>query len=282
MAGAVRVRFWGVRGSCPCPSPENARYGGNTAAVVVDADGEPPLMLDLGTGIRAFGATQPVDGTFAATALVSHLHWDHVQGLPFFPPIDREGAQFDIYAPAQDGERLGETFGRLMAPPFFPITYEDLRGKITWHEVVDDDFAIPGGKVKARPVPHCGAMAGYRVEIGGYSIAYVSDHQAPLGLDRVDDAVLELCDGVDLLIHDAQYTTEEFAAKSHWGHCTVDYSVLVAREAGARHLVLYHHDPAHADDELDRLLEGARRTASRLGVDEVTSAYEGLEIELKR
>lgn len=282
MSGAVRARFWGVRGSCPCPSPENARYGGNTAAVVIEADGELPLMLDLGTGIRAFGATQPLDGTFAATALVSHLHWDHVQGLPFFPPVDREGAQLDIYAPAQGGERLGETFGRLMAPPFFPITYQDLRGRITWHEVVDDDFAIPGGKVKARPVPHCGETAGYRVEIGGYTIAYISDHQAPAELDRVDDAVLELCDGADLLIHDAQYTTDEFREKLHWGHCTVDYAVLVAREAGARHLVLYHHDPAHGDDDLDRLLEGARRTAARLGVDEVSSAYEGLEIELKR
>lgn len=282
MGGAVRARFWGVRGSCPCPSPDNARYGGNTAAVVIETEGEPPLMLDLGTGIRAFGATQPLDGTFAATALVSHLHWDHVQGLPFFPPVDREGARLEIYAPAQDGERLGETFGRLMCPPFFPITYHDLRGQITWHEVVDDDFEIPGGKVRARPVPHCGATAGYRIEIGGYSIGYISDHQAPLELDRVDEAVLELCDGVDLLIHDAQYTAEEFEVKSHWGHCTVDYSVLVAREAGARHLVLFHHDPAHGDDDLDRLFEGARRTAGRLGVDEVTSAYEGLEIELKR
>ena len=282
MSGPVQVRFWGVRGSCPCPAPENARYGGNTAAVVIEAPGEIPLMLDLGTGIRGFGSTQPLDGTFAATALVSHLHWDHVQGLPFFPPVDRPGAKLDIYAPAQDGERLGETFGRLMSPPFFPITYEELRGQITWHEVVDDDFAIPGGKVKARPVPHCGATAGYRIEIGGFSIGYISDHQAPLGLDRVSDEVLELCDGVDLLIHDAQYTPEEFEVKSHWGHCTVDYSLLVAREAGARHLVLFHHDPAHGDDELDRLLEGARRTASRLGVDQVTSAYEGLEIELSR
>ena len=282
MSGTVRARFWGVRGSCPCPSPENTRYGGNTAAVVIEADGELPLMLDLGTGIRAFGATQPLDGTFAATALVSHLHWDHVQGLPFFPPVDRDGARLDIYAPAQGGERLGETFGRLMAPPFFPITYQELRGKITWHEVVDDDFAIPGAKVKARPVPHCGETAGYRVEIGGFTIAYISDHQAPADLDRVDDAVLELCDGADLLIHDAQYTSDEFREKLHWGHCTVDYAVLVAREAGARHLVLFHHDPAHGDDDLDRLLEGARRTAARLGVDEVTSAYEGLEVELKR
>ena len=237
-------------------------------------------MLDLGTGIRAFGQTQPVDGSFRATALVSHLHWDHVQGLPFFPPIDREGAHLDIYAPAQEGETLHDAFGRLMTPPFFPITYEELRGAIKWREVLDDDFAIPGGKVKSRPVPHCGATAGYRVEIGGHSIAYVSDHQAPLSLDRVDDAVLELCDGADVLIHDAQYTPQEFEERKTWGHCTVDYAVLVAREAGARRLVMFHHDPGHGDDEMDRLLEGARRTAARMGVDEVVAAYEGLVLDL--
>lgn len=280
MDQGVSVGFWGVRGSCPCPAPENLRYGGNTASVVIDCDDEPPVMLDLGTGIRSFGRTQPVDGTFAATALLTHLHWDHVQGLPFFPPVDREGASLDIYAPSQGDERLGDAFGRLMTPPFFPITYGDLRGDIRWHGVVDEDFAIPGGKVKARPVPHCGATAGYRIEMGGRSIAYISDHQAPEGLDRVDDAVLELCDGVDLLIHDAQYTPEEFQARLTWGHCTVDYSVLVAREAGARHLVLFHHDPGHDDDELDRLLDGARRTASRLGVEQVSSAFEGLTITL--
>ena len=279
MAG-VSVEFWGVRGSCPCPAPENSRYGGNTAAVVVQAPGEPPLLLDLGTGLRQFGRTQAVDGTFEATCLLTHLHWDHVQGLPFFPPIDRPGAKLDIYAPAQPGERLSETFGRLMTPPFFPITYSELRGEIRWHGVTEEDFAVPGGKVKARPVPHCGDTAGYRIEIGGKSIAYISDHQAPEALDRVDDRVLELCDGVDLLIHDAQYTPEEFSQRLTWGHCTVDYSVLVAREAGARHLVLFHHDPGHNDDVLDGLLEGARRTAARLGVERVSSAYEGLVIEL--
>jgi phosphoribosyl 1,2-cyclic phosphodiesterase len=276
----VTVDFWGVRGSCPCPTPENLRYGGNTASVVINAEGELPVMLDLGTGIRQYGRTQPVDGTFAATALLTHLHWDHVQGLPFFPPVDREGAKLDIWAPAQEGERLGDAFGRLMTPPFFPITYEELRGDIRWHDVADEDFAIPGGKVKARPVPHCGATAGYRVEIGGRSIAYISDHQAPEALDRVDESVLELCDGADLLIHDAQYTPEEFQARLTWGHCTVDYSVLVAREAGARHLVLFHHDPGHDDDTLDQLLEGAKRTAGRLGVEQVSSAYEGLSISL--
>jgi ribonuclease BN (tRNA processing enzyme) len=137
--------------------------------------------------------------------------------------------------------------------------------------------------VRIRPVPHCGPTIGFRIETGGQSIAYVSDHQAPLSLRGVADSVLELCDGVDLLIHDAQYTPTEFREKAHWGHCTVEYALLVAKEAGAHRLALFHHDPAHDDDDLDRLLRNARRISDASGgVDEVVAASEGLVIELPR
>ena len=258
------------------------RYGGNTASVILEAEDEAPIMLDLGTGIRTWGLTQPTDGSFRASALVTHIHFDHVQGLPFFPPIDRVGAEIDIYGPAQGGGSLREVFSEFMKPPYFPVEYTDLRGDIRWHDVLEDDFVVGTAKVKSRPVPHCGPTVGYRIDWAGRSVAYLSDHQAPLSLEGVDDAVLELCDGVDVLIHDAQYTPEEFEIKSHWGHCTVDYAVLVAKEAGARKLVLFHHDPAHNDDQMDALLEGARETASRYGVDEVIAAYEGLVLDLKR
>jgi phosphoribosyl 1,2-cyclic phosphodiesterase len=258
------------------------RYGGNTACVALEVAGEDPIVLDIGTGLRFWGETQPQDGTFAGTALVTHLHWDHVQGLPFFVPIDRPGAQMDIYGPAQEEGSLEEVFGDLMRPPYFPVRASELRGDIRFHDVNDADLAIGNAKVKVRPVPHPGPTVGYRIDWDGASVAYISDHQEPLDRESVADAVLELADGVDLLIHDAQYTPEEWEQKSHWGHCTVDYAVKVAREAGAKTLALFHHDPAHGDDDVDRLLDGARRTAERLGAGEVIAASENLTLSFDR
>ena len=201
-----------------------------------------------------------------------------MQGLPFFPPIDRTGARLDVYGPRQDEGPLGDVFGDFMRPPYFPVQFTDLRGDIRFHDVLDDDLEIGSAKVKVRPVPHCGPTVGYRVDWHGVSIAYISDHQAPYSLDTVADPVLELCDGVDLLIHDAQYTPTEFEEKKHWGHCTIDYAVLVAKEAGARKLCLFHHDPAHDDDTMDRLLEEAKAEGARTGVDDVIAAAEGLTL----
>ncbi len=268
------VTFFGVRGSCPCPAEANRRYGGNTACVALTVAGEAPIVFDLGTGVRAFGDTQPVDGSFRGAALVTHLHWDHVQGLPFFPPADREGAVLDVYGPVAGTSSLADSFGDFMRPPFFPVRAEELRGEVRFHDVTEDDLAIGDAKVMVRAVPHVGATLGYRVSWDGSVVTYVSDHQAPVGLDRFADGVLELAEGADVLIHDAQYTSEEFREKANWGHCTVDYAVDLARRAGVRQLVLFHHDPAHSDDDLDALLDQARRRAG--GAFEVISAYEGL------
>lgn len=275
----VDVTFYGVRGSCPCPSEENRRYGGNTACVALTVSGEHPIIFDLGTGLRLFGTTQPLDGSFEGSALVTHIHWDHVQGLPFFPPADRIGANFDIFGPQQDEGSLADLFDGFMRPPYFPVTCSDLRGDIRFHEVLKDDLTIGEAKVMVRPVPHCGPTVGYRVDWNGRIVTYISDHQAPLGLDTVSDSVLELASGSDLLIHDAQYTRAEFEEKAHWGHCTVDYAVRVAQEAGVRKLVLFHHDPSHGDDRLDQLLGEAQASAGPSG-PEVIAAYEGLSITL--
>jgi ribonuclease BN (tRNA processing enzyme) len=166
-----------------------------------------------------------------------------------------------------------------MRPPFFPVTTADLLGDIRFHDVWEADLELDGAKVKVRPVPHVGLTNGYRIEMGGASVAYLSDHQMPLdGSGSVSDAVLELCDGVDLLIHDAQYTVEEFPAKSTWGHCTVDYAVHVAQEAGAARLALFHHDPTHDDDTIDAILAHAQKIAEDSGLSEVIAAQEGLVI----
>jgi len=247
--------------------------------VSVEVPGEAPIIFDLGTGLRAFGDTQPTDGTFRGTALVTHIHWDHVQGLPFFPPADRVGACLDVYGPAQEQGTLAEVFGNFMRPPYFPVQFSELRGNILFHDVENDDLAIGSAKVLVRPVPHTGPTVGYRVTWDGATVTYISDHQAPRGLDTVADSVLELVEGADVLIHDAQYTREEFAEKSHWGHCTIDYAIRVARQGRVPKVVLFHHDPAHDDDEMDALLAEAReqRTA---GDPEIVAAYEGLRISM--
>ncbi len=272
------ITFYGVRGSCPCPGEANNRYGGNTACVALTVEGEPPILFDLGTGLRHFGKTQPLDGSFRASAFVTHTHWDHVQGLPFFPPADRVGAQLDVYGPAQETGSLGDVFDGFIRPPLFPIRYSDLRGRFRFHDVLDADLAIGNAKVRVRPVPHIGPTVGYQVRWDGASVAYISDHQAPLDLRSVADSVLDLLDGTDVLIHDAQFSPDEFAEKSHWGHCTTDYAVHLARLAGVRTVVLFHHDPSHDDEDMDRLLTEARRTAGPDGPN-VVAAYEGLRLK---
>jgi phosphoribosyl 1,2-cyclic phosphodiesterase len=275
----LEVTFFGVRGSCPCPSDANRRYGGNTACVALTVEREQPIVFDLGTGLRAFADTQPWDGTFDGTALLTHIHWDHVQGLPFFPPADRIGAKFNIFGPRQDEGSLAQLFDGFMRPPYFPVTCSELRGDIRFHEVLNDELIIGNAKVSVRPVPHCGPTVGYRVSWSGRVVTYISDHQAPLGLDAVSDDVMELAEGADVLIHDAQYTRAEFQEKSHWGHCTIDYAVKVAEKAGVRKLVLFHHDPSHADDRLDQLFAEARAYVTDPSL-EVVAAYEGLKLAL--
>jgi phosphoribosyl 1,2-cyclic phosphodiesterase len=291
-AAGVAVTFHGVRGSTPCDGPRLARYGGNTSCVAVEAEGQAPIVFDLGTGLRSYGLALAARGEaerFHGSVLLSHLHWDHVQGLPFFVPIHSPDALVDIYGPRQLDGPLGEVFGGMMRPPYFPIRPEQLGGTIAFHDVDDDHFPVGTAKVRSRWIRHVGPTLGYRLDWNGVSIAYLSDHGqgcthggcTEAQTDTyVPDEVLELCDGVDLLIHDAQHTPSEFERKRHWGHCTIEYALHVAKEAGVQRLGLFHHDPAHDDDTIDRLLREAEDVAGRIGVPDVLATFEGLTLEL--
>jgi phosphoribosyl 1,2-cyclic phosphodiesterase len=283
MSHGVRVVFNGVRGSTPCSGDAYVRYGGNSSCVAVEAEGSPPVVFDLGTGLRPYGLRTA--GDFHGSVLLSHLHWDHVQGLPFFTPLHREGSTLDVYGPRQIEGPLGEVFTQMMQPPFFPIEPRQLAGEVRFHDTGDDDFPVGTAKVRSRWVRHVGPTLGFRVDWNGVSIAYVPDHGPGCSPEHPDDYVphemLELCDGVDVLIHDAQHTHEEYGPKRHWGHCTTEYAVRVAREAGARRLVLFHHDPAHNDDDLDHMLRAAQDHAAAVNAPDVIAAYEGLELDLQ-
>ncbi|HEV7524766.1 MAG TPA: MBL fold metallo-hydrolase [Acidimicrobiia bacterium] len=282
MSGGIRVVFNGVRGSTPCAGPAYAHFGGHSSSVAIETDDAPPILFDLGTGVRPY-ATRCADD-FHGTVLLTHLHWDHVQGLPFFTPLHREGATLDVFGPRQDEGPLGKVFAELMRPPFFPIVPDQLAADVRFHDTGDDDFPVGGAKVRSRWVRHVGPTLGFRVDVHGLSVAYVPDHGPGCNPDHSDDhiphEVLELCDGVDILIHDAQHTPAEYEPKRHWGHCTAEYAVHVAREAGARRLALFHHDPSHGDDDLAVIERSAADMSARIGGPEVTAAFEGLQIEL--
>jgi phosphoribosyl 1,2-cyclic phosphodiesterase len=217
------------------------------------------------------------------SAFVSHLHFDHVQGLPFFGPALRPDVRLDIYGPTQDGP-LSEAFAAFVQPPYFPVGVGELPAELGFFELSDGGCVQAGSAVvRAREIPHVGRTLGYRIEVGGVSVAYLSDHQAPSRsgqvIPDVSEAALDLCSGVDLLVHDAQYTDAEFAVKAHWGHSTVAYAVEVAKQAGVRRLALFHHDPTHADDLLDGLGQEASDLAG--GAFEVVMAAEDMQIRLE-
>jgi phosphoribosyl 1,2-cyclic phosphodiesterase len=285
MSGGMKIEFHGVRGSTPCAGPQYARYGGHSSCVSLTAEGQPPVVLDLGTGLTPYGEQLGGATPFSGSVLLTHLHWDHVQGLPFFRPLHNPESTLDIYGPRQDAGPLGEVFADLMRPPYFPITPDQLGATIRFHDTGDDDFPVGQAKVRSRWVRHVGPTLGYRVDLNGGSVAYISDH-GPGCRDDSDDFVpqeiLELCDGVDVLIHDAQHTCEEYGPKRSWGHCTYDYAVHVARESGARTLALYHHDPAHGDDAVDAIAAFAADSSAKVGGPEVIAAAEGMVVEVGR
>ena len=271
----------GCRGSTPVSASEFLRYGGSTSCVAVAKDGElPNLVLDAGTGIRnldkLFGK-KPFSGVIA----LGHLHWDHTQGLPFFHAADNDEADVTVAIPAQGP--AADVLRRMMSPPFFPIHPEDLRGKWRFDSLEPGTHELGGFTVTARDIPHKGGRAfGFRVDDGTASFAYLSDHNPTSlgtgreGLGKLHPDAVELCRDVDLLIHDSQHTSEELPDKSFLGHSAAGYAISLAETAGAKEVLLFHHDPARTDDEIDEMVAGISAEIP------VTAARENSEIDLPR
>jgi phosphoribosyl 1,2-cyclic phosphodiesterase len=257
----VKLVPLGVRGSTPAPGAAFVRYGGNTSCVAVGRSGAaaPTLLLDAGTGLRGLRRLLPAGAPFAGTVLLSHLHWDHVQGLPFCPEVDRDDARVDLWLPGDGTPEAATVLARAMSPPHFPIGPDGLRGRWRFGALAPGWHRLDGFAVLAAEVPHKGGRTyGYRVEADGVAVAYLPDH-APA--EDLPAAVRELAAGVDVLLHDGQFLAAERGTAVAYGHSTVDEAVALAAVVGARRLVLTHHAPDRTDDQLDAI--AAAVTAGR-------------------
>jgi phosphoribosyl 1,2-cyclic phosphodiesterase/ActR/RegA family two-component response regulator len=295
--GPPRVKFWGVRGSIASPGPATNFYGGNTACVEVRAEGE-IIVLDAGTGIRPLGLSlaqefnsQPLN----ITLLLTHTHWDHIQGFPFFVPAynPRNTVRILGYEGARQG--LAATLGAQMESPYFPVGLKELPGNITIEELRDMEFTVGKVRVRAMFVNHPGICVGYRVEADGGSVVFIPDNEPfhrmrakPAGSDaraiefarQQDEKLIQFISGADVLIMDAQYDAAEYEQRIGWGHACVDDVVDIATRAEVKQLYLFHHDPTHDDERISRMLAHARSLASNGLL--VEAAREGLEVVLQR
>ena len=298
-----RIKLWGVRGSLPVPGPATIRYGGNTSCVEVRADGE-IIVLDAGTGIRALGLALEKElgpETIKLTLLITHTHWDHIQGLPFFPPAYKGKNLIRIlgYEGARAG--LGPILAGQMETPFFPVSLHELPSHLTIEELKDMEFQIGKVKVEAKFANHPGICVGYRLFTSAGSIAYMPDNEPyePLklqlaahdGIDRNEARdfagaerakMVEFLRDCEVAILDAQYTDEEYKAHLGWGHSSLSSVVLLALDANVKRLLLFHHDPSHDDDMIDLMVEQARELVRKSGKAMVIEgAREGAEILLE-
>lgn len=236
------------------------RYGGNTSCVEVRADDGGLLVLDAGTGIRRLGDAVERD-IKRIDILLTHLHMDHIQGLGFFDPLFWPGLEVHLWGPPSTTLDLRSRLGRYLSPPLFPVRLRDLPCDLTLHDVVElRHFPIGGFEVEARLVCHPGPTVGYRIAGDGGVLCYIPDHEPALGVEEFPDdpawtSGLELADGADLLIHDAQFSEEEYPHFVGWGHSSIPHVLSFAKLAGVRHLVPFHHDPSHTDEILDALYQ---------------------------
>jgi phosphoribosyl 1,2-cyclic phosphodiesterase len=298
MANTMLVRFWGTRGSIAVPGPGTTHFGGNTSCVELSTGSGETLVLDCGTGARLLGDQLLANrsGPVSATILLTHTHWDHIQGFPFFAPLFASGNRFKVCGPEGAHSSLREVLAGQMEHHYFPVELGQLAARISYQDLGEGTHEIDGLRVRAQHMKHPSVTLGYRIESGGRSICYLSDHEPffePVWREGAQrgrmDSIREegdrrhaaFMEGADIVIHEAQYTPEEYLARRHWGHSTYAYVVELAAVAGVRRLFLTHHDPSHDDAFMAKVEKHAQELAKRLNSPlEVTCAYEGCEVIL--
>ncbi|MGH8923269.1 MAG: MBL fold metallo-hydrolase [Acidimicrobiia bacterium] len=275
----MKIRLWGTRGSIASAGPETVRYGGDTSAVELRTSTGRVVVLDAGSGVRRLG--HELDDAERVDILLSHLHMDHVQGLPFFRPLLDPEVEVHLWGPMSTTRSLEARLARYLSPPLFPIRVRDLPN-VEFHDVPLSSFDIDSLRITADLITHPGTTLGFRIEEGESSLAYMPDHEPALGCDTFPNeprwtSGFALAEGVDLLIHDAQYTDEEYAARIGWGHTSFSQLQKFGSITGATELVTFHHDPAHTDDFLD---EVHRSLAARANGFTVSAGVAGFQREL--
>jgi CheY-like chemotaxis protein/phosphoribosyl 1,2-cyclic phosphodiesterase len=294
------LRFWGTRGSIATPGSSTIRYGGNTSCVEVATNSGARFIFDCGTGARALGgyllgnAPKPI----TATILLSHTHWDHIQGFPFFAPLFIPGNRFTVCGPQGANSTLPEVLSGQMEYTYFPVELAQLGAEINYLDLREGAHDLGGVRVSAQFLNHPAVALGYRIEADGVSVLYLCDHEPyweslwrsdaePGKLDSIlhegDRRHAAFMQNADVVIHDAQYTPEEYPAKKNWGHSTYSYVAGIAAAAGVKRLFLTHHDPMHNDDFLDDVQQRAREVAASLGSTvRISCAAEGYEELVER
>ena len=287
----MRVRFFGTRGSIATPGPHTLRYGGNTSCIEVQSSAGTLVILDMGTGATVLGRELMARGEPSrGHILISHTHWDHIQGIPFFAPLFVPGFEWDIYGPRGLHQGLRQTLAGQMQSTYFPVTLEQLGATIRYRELVEGRLRIGDIEVTCRYLNHPALTLGYRLEADGAALVYACDHEPHshalatgvgdfLGEDRRH---AEFLAGADLVVHDAQYRASEYPQKIGWGHSTIEYACAVARLAKVGQLALTHHDPMRDDAAIDALVDSLRTEGFRLAGPHIVAAAEGHEVELSR
>jgi phosphoribosyl 1,2-cyclic phosphodiesterase len=283
----MKLRLWGTRGSIPAPGPETVKYGGNTSCVeVVGGGSDHRLILDAGTGIRHLGNVMVMDCPRRIDILLTHLHSDHIMGMGFFGPLWIPGQEIHIWGPASSTKTLAERMARYLSPPFFPVRMSEIPSKLQFHDAPESEFSVGGFSIDAQRVLHQGPTVGYRVADERAVIGYIPDHEPGLaGVEGLSHpnwiSGHRIADGVDLLLHDAQYTDAEYPNHVGWGHSAISHVVAYAQLCRVSRLLMFHHEPRHSDVELEALRDYALPAWTETNAaSDLVLAAEGMEVEV--